>query len=77
MEQLYASPSQPVCAATLCVAPDHVKVQGRRKYVFTDQIDQLIRESYHNRRDKKTRFEHPAIGQESRYAGLGTEEAGS
>ena len=56
MEQLYASQSQPVCEATLCVARDRVKVQGRRKYVFTDQIDQLIRESYHNRRDDKTRF---------------------
>ena len=45
MEQLYASQSQPVCKATLCVARDRVKVQSRRKYVFTDQIDQLIRES--------------------------------
>jgi len=43
MEQLYASQSQPVCNAILCVARDRVKVQGRRKYVFTDQIDQLSR----------------------------------
>ena len=55
MEQLYASQSQPVCKATLCVARDRVKVQSRRKYVFTDQIDQLIREIYLNHRDAKTR----------------------
>ena len=55
MEQLYASQSQPICKATLCVARDRVKVQSRRKYVFTDQIDQLIREIYLNHRDAKTR----------------------
>jgi hypothetical protein len=57
MEQLYASQSQPVCKAALCVARDRdrVKVQSRRKYVFTDQIDQLIREIYLNHRDAKTR----------------------
>jgi hypothetical protein len=55
MEQLYPSQSQPVCAATLSVARDRVKVQSRRKYVFTDQIDQLIRESYLNHQDSKTR----------------------
>ena len=59
MEQLYASQSQPVCEATLCVAPHHVRVPGRRKYVFTDRIDQLIREVYLNHRDAKTR---PGIG---------------
>ena len=56
MEQLYPSQSQPACNPNLCVARDRVKVQSRRKYVFTDQIDQLIRESYHNRRDEKTRL---------------------
>ena len=56
MEQLYVSQSQPVCEATLSFARDRVKIQSRRKYVFTDQIDRLIRESYHNRRDEKTRF---------------------
>ena len=56
MEQLYASQSQPVCKTSLCVARDRVQVQSRRKYVFTDQIDQLIRESYHSRRDEKTRL---------------------
>src|SRR5208337_2874671 len=55
MEQLYASQSQPVCNATLCIARDSVKVQSRRKYLFTDQIDQLIREIYLNQREAKTR----------------------
>src|SRR5271157_2198654 len=55
MEQLYASQSQPVCNATLCVDRNRVKVQSRRKYVFTDQLDQLIREIYLNHRDAKTR----------------------
>jgi len=32
-----------------------VKVGSRRKYVFTDQIDQFIREIYLNHRDAKTR----------------------
>ena len=36
--------------------PRLLKAKSRRKYVFTDQIDRLIRESYHNRRDEKTRF---------------------
>ena len=61
MEQLYASQSQPVCNATLCVARDRVKVQSRRKYVFTDQIDRLIRETYHNRQDERTRFNVRAL----------------
>src|SRR5208337_1694105 len=55
MEQLNASQSQPVCAAILCAARDRVKAQGRRKYIFTDQIDQLIREIYLNHRNAKTR----------------------
>jgi len=75
MEQLYASQSPPVCNPTLCVAPHHVRVPSRRKYVFTDQIDRLIQESYHNRRDEKTRFQYPVAGQEGRYAALGAEEA--
>ena len=48
MEQLYASQSQPVCEATLGVARDRAKAQRRRKYVFTDQIDQLVRDIYLN-----------------------------
>jgi hypothetical protein len=55
MEQLYPSQSQPVCKATLCVARDRGKVQSRRKYIFTDQIDQFIREIYLNHRDAKRR----------------------
>ena len=61
MEQLYPSQSQPVCNPTLCVARDRGRVQSRRKYVFTDQIDRFIRESYHNRRDAKTRFNVRAL----------------
>ena len=38
-----------------CCDPGRTKVQSRRKYVFTDQIDQLIREIYLNHRDAKTR----------------------
>ena len=56
MEQLYASQSQPVCEATLGVARDRGKVQSRRKYVFTDQIDQLVRDIYLNHRDAKIGF---------------------
>ena len=75
MEQLYASQSQPVCKATLCVARDRVKVPSRRKYLFTDQIDQLIREIYLNHRKPKTSFGHPVAVQEGRDAALGIEEA--
>ena len=32
-----------------------VKTRGRRKYIFTDQIDQLVREIYLNPPDAKTR----------------------
>jgi hypothetical protein len=35
--------------------PCLTKVQSRRKYVFTDQIDRLIREIYLDHRDAKTR----------------------
>jgi len=38
-----------------CGDPCRTKVQSRRKYVFTDQIDQLIRELYLSHRDAKTR----------------------
>jgi len=56
MEQLYPSQSRPVCTGNLCVASDRAKAQSRRKYLFTDQIDQLIRAVYLNHRDRKTRF---------------------
>ena len=55
MEQLYASQSRPICEPTLCVARDRAKVPIRRKYLFTDQIDQLIREIYLNHREPKSR----------------------
>ena len=46
MDPLYPSQSRPDCPTT---------VQSRRKYVFTDQIDQLIREIYLTARTAKTR----------------------
>src|SRR5271157_2945182 len=57
MEQLYPSQSRPACPATIRItsAPCRTKVQSRRKYVFTDQVDQLIREIYLNHRDAKSR----------------------
>jgi hypothetical protein len=61
MEQIYPSQYQTVCKATVCVAPDRGKVGSRRKYLFTDQIDRLIRESYHNRQNEKTRFNVRAL----------------
>jgi hypothetical protein len=36
------------------MASDRKKSQSRRKYVFTDQIDQLIREAYVGRAEAKT-----------------------
>ncbi|HEY5000540.1 MAG TPA: hypothetical protein VII15_01755, partial [Candidatus Cryosericum sp.] len=56
MEQLCVNEAGPVCPAT--VSGDDrrgSKAKSRRKYVFTDQIDQLIREIYLNHRDAKTR----------------------
>ena len=61
MEQLYPSPPHPFCKAALCVVRDRAKVQRRRKYVFTDQIDQLIRAVYLNHRDGKTRIGIPPL----------------
>jgi hypothetical protein len=57
MEQLYPSQFRRACPATIRVGSDQgrVKVRSRRKYIFTDQIDQLIREIYLNHRDAKTR----------------------
>src|SRR5208337_596447 len=56
MEQLYPSQFRRACPATIRVSSDQsrVKVHSRRKYIFTDQIDQLIREIYLNHRDAKT-----------------------
>ena len=44
-----------------CGDPCRTKVQSRRKYFFTDQIDQLIREIYRNRRDAKSRPSIPLL----------------
>jgi hypothetical protein len=55
MEQSYPSQIRPVCPTTPYVASDGFKAQIRRKYVFADQIDQLIREVYIGHRDARTR----------------------
>src|SRR5271157_1419578 len=57
MEQLYPSHFRPACPAAIRPSCNQgrVKVGSRRKYVFTDQIDQFIREIYLNHRDAKTR----------------------
>ena len=39
-----------------CCGVARNNLQGRRKYIFTDQIDQLIREIYLSHRDAKTRL---------------------
>ena len=39
-----------------CCGVARNKLQGRRKYIFTDQIDQLIREIYLSQRDARTRM---------------------
>ena len=75
MEQLYASQFQPVYDATLCGARDRGKVQSRRKYVFTDQIDQLIQGAYLNHRDANTGFGIRALAKKVGIPALGTEEA--
>jgi hypothetical protein len=56
MEQLYPSQSGPVYSAPVFVEGGRDKAQTRRRYVFTDQIDQLIREIYLNHRGAKTGF---------------------
>src|SRR5271165_7318216 len=50
-----------------CCAPCLTKVRSRRKYVFADQIDQLIREIYLSRRDARKR---PGIRLLSKKVGL-------
>jgi hypothetical protein len=57
MEQLYPSQYRPACPATIRISSDpcRTKAQSRRKYIFTDQIDQLIREIYLKHRDVKKR----------------------
>jgi hypothetical protein len=57
MEQIYPNKYHPNCSETICASGDQgcAKVKSRRKHVFTDRIDQLIREIYLNHRDANTR----------------------
>ena len=61
MEQTSASTISTDLSATDSLRPvrrfdaSRYYVQSRRKYIFTDQIDQLIRETYLNHRDAKAR----------------------
>ena len=56
MEKVCAGSSHTVhLRQVACCDPGRTKAQSRRKYVFTDQIDQLIREIYLSHRDAKTR----------------------
>ena len=55
MQKARAGSSQTVhLRQVACCDPCRPKTQSRHKYVFTDQIDQLIREFYLNHRDSKT-----------------------
>jgi hypothetical protein len=55
MEQLCVSEFGPVCPAGISGRREHHadKAQHRRKYIFSDQADQLIREAYLSPRDGK------------------------
>jgi hypothetical protein len=56
MEMVHAgSPNAVDLRQVVCCDPDRMKGRNRRKYIFTDQIDQLLREIYLNHRDAKTR----------------------
>ncbi len=55
MEQPCGSEPRPVCPAKISGRREHHDARGqcRRKYIFNDQADQLIREVYLNPRDGK------------------------
>lgn len=55
MEPSYSSQSRPICLATVsgCGDHDNGKAQLRRKYIFTDHTDQLVREAYLSPRHAK------------------------
>ena len=57
MEHLHLSNCCPACPATIRPSSDQgrAKIQSGRKYIFTDQIDQLIRAIYLNHRDTNKR----------------------
>lgn len=61
MEQTPARKTSTILLSTVsstsvrCRDASSANLQSRRKYVFTDQIDQLIRESYLNHQDAKMR----------------------
>src|SRR5271169_3012913 len=61
MEQISKETVHPYSSRTAdprlvaCFNPGRANGQTRRKYVFTDQIDQVIREIYFNHGDAKTR----------------------
>jgi len=48
IEQLHPSPPRPLCPATVSGRGEYRndKLQRRRKYIFNDQADQLLREAY-------------------------------
>ncbi|HWS97754.1 MAG TPA: hypothetical protein VN620_14910, partial [Candidatus Methylomirabilis sp.] len=75
MAQLYPSQFGPVYSAPVFVEGGRDKAQTRRKYVFTDQIDQLIREIYLNHRDAKTGVGTRPLAKKAGMAALGAEEA--
>jgi len=55
MEQLHPSQPRPLCPATVSGRGEYRddKLQRRRKYIFSDQADQLIREAYLSPRNVK------------------------
>lgn len=63
MQQLHPGQPRPLCPATVNSREDYRddKLQRRRKYVFTDQIDRLIQESYLSHQDSKKRSGIPQL----------------
>ena len=87
MEQLHPSQPRPLCTATVSGRGEHYddKLQRRRKYIFSDQADQLIREVYLSPRDgrgmsrihllaKRLGMPHWALKKRARELGSGAHE---
>ena len=61
MEEIHPGKNCETCPTTIYLKygkycdPCRAKVRCKRKYIFTDQIDQRIREIYRNHHDSKTR----------------------